>query len=90
MLPKFGGKGFHGDAVHRAVLDAGETESGCTVHFCDEIYDHGHVLLQKRVPVRSDDDVASLAARVFEAECEAYPAAITEWVERSGATDARQ
>lgn len=76
LLPRFGGKGFYGDRVHRAVLEAGETESGCTVHYCDEIYDHGPVVLQRRVPVRPDDTVAALADRVFAAECEAYPEAI--------------
>lgn len=79
LLPKFGGKGFYGDRVHRAVLDAGETESGCTVHVCDNEYDRGPIVLQKRVPVRPSDTVATLAARVFEAECEAYPEAIARW-----------
>ena len=76
LLPKFGGKGFYGDRVHRAVLEAGETESGCTVHFCDDSYDTGSIVLQRRVPVEADDTIDTLAARVFEAECEAYPEAI--------------
>lgn len=76
LLPKYGGKGMHGEAVHRAVLAARETESGCTVHLCDDQYDHGRVLLQARVPVLPRDTVASLGARVFAAECEAYPAGI--------------
>ena len=49
------------------------------VHLCDEIYDHGAVLVQKRVPVLETDTVETLAARVFEAECEAYPEAIAKW-----------
>ena len=76
LLPKFGGKGFSGHHVHQAVLAAGDPESGCTVHYCDDEYDRGSILLQKRVPVLPDDTSDSLAARVFEAECEAYPEAI--------------
>lgn len=76
LLPKFGGKGMYGDRVHAAVLAAGEKESGCTVHFADAAYDRGPILVQKRVPVLPDDTVDTLAARVFEAECEAYPEAV--------------
>lgn len=76
LLPDFGGKGMFGEHVHRAVLDAGRRESGCTVHLCDDKYDNGRVLVQARVPVQPDDDATALAARVFAAECEAYPAAI--------------
>ena len=73
LLPKYGGQGYYGDKVHQAVLAAGETESGCTVHLVDAQYDSGRVLAQRRVPVLSSDDVGSLAARVFAAECELYP-----------------
>lgn len=73
LLPAFGGKGFYGDRVHEAVLAAGATETGCTVHLVDDEYDHGEVLLQRRVPVLPGDDVHALADRVFQAECEAYP-----------------
>ena len=76
LLPKFGGKGMYGDRVHAAVLAAGETESGCTVHFADNEYDRGPIILQKRVPVKPGDTPDTLAARVFAAECEAYPEAI--------------
>jgi phosphoribosylglycinamide formyltransferase-1 len=82
LLPAFGGKGFYGDRVHRAVLESGATESGCTVHLCDAEYDHGPILLQERVPVLPDDTPEALAARVFAAECEAYPAAIEEWAKQ--------
>jgi len=82
LLPAFGGKGFYGDRVHRAVLESGAKESGCTVHLCDAEYDHGPILVQKRVPVLPNDTPESLAARVFAAECEAYPAAIEEWAKR--------
>ncbi len=76
LLPAFGGKGFHGMSVHRAVLDRGCTVSGCTVHLVDDEYDHGRVLVQRVVPVLPDDSPESLAARVFAAECEALPEAI--------------
>ena len=81
LLPKFGGKGYYGNRVHRAVLNAAEAESGCTVHLCNNDYDKGRILLQRRVAVSPDDDVDSLAARVFAAECEAYPDAIELWIE---------
>jgi phosphoribosylglycinamide formyltransferase-1 len=76
LLPAFGGRGFYGDRVHRAVLSAGVKETGCTVHFADEEYDHGPIILQRRVPVLPTDDVRTLAARVFEEELVAYPQAI--------------
>jgi formyltetrahydrofolate-dependent phosphoribosylglycinamide formyltransferase len=79
LLPRHGGKGMYGDRVHAAVLAAREPESGCTVHLCDEQYDHGGILVQMRVPVLPGDDAHALADRVFLAECEAYPAAIRLW-----------
>ncbi|MFM8733577.1 MAG: phosphoribosylglycinamide formyltransferase [Pirellulales bacterium] len=79
LLPAFGGKGFHGTHVHRAVIDRGCTVSGCTVHLVDDEYDHGRILLQKTVPVLADDTPESLAARVFAAECQALPEAIARF-----------
>jgi len=76
LLPEFGGPGMYGRRVHEAVLAAGRTESGCTVHVCDDQYDHGPVILQRRVPVLEDDTPETLAARVFEQECLAYPQAV--------------
>jgi len=76
LLPDFGGKGMYGAHVHRAVLAAGRSYSGCTVHFADDRYDHGPVILQRACPVLETDDVNTLAARVFEQECIAYPEAI--------------
>lgn len=76
LLPRHGGDGYYGDRVHRAVLDAGDAESGCTVHRVDAIFDHGPVLAQKSVPVQAGDDVRALADRVFAAECELYPETI--------------
>ncbi|MCC6672795.1 MAG: phosphoribosylglycinamide formyltransferase [Planctomycetes bacterium] len=82
LLPRHGGKGCYGERVHAAVLAAGEAETGCTVHLCDDHYDRGEILVQKRVPVLPGDDVHTLAERVFAAECEAYPEAILLWLER--------
>ena len=76
LIPAFCGKGFYGHHVHEAVLEYGAKLSGCTVHFADNQYDHGPVILQKAVPVLDDDTPDTLAARVFEAECEAYPEAL--------------
>jgi formyltetrahydrofolate-dependent phosphoribosylglycinamide formyltransferase len=77
LIPAFCGKGFHGEAVHRAAVEAGVKVSGCTVHFADQTYDTGPIVLQKVVPVLDDDTPEDLAARVFQAECEAMPEAIT-------------
>jgi phosphoribosylglycinamide formyltransferase 1 len=76
LLPKFGGRGMHGHHVHEAVLAAGEKESGCTVHFADNTYDTGPIIVQRRVPVLAGDTAETLAKRVFEEECVAYPEAI--------------
>ena len=81
LLPKFGGKGFYGHHVHEAVLAAGETERGCTVHFADNEYDAGPIILQRKVSVYPDDTPDMLAARVFEQECIAYPEAIRLFAE---------
>ena len=76
LLPRFGGKGYWGHRVHEAVIASGVRFSGCTVHFVDDEYDHGPIILQAVVPVAPDDTPESLAARVFEKECELYPEAI--------------
>jgi phosphoribosylglycinamide formyltransferase-1 len=76
LLPAFGGKGMYGHHVHEAVLKYGAKVSGCTVHFADDTYDTGPILVQRCVPVKEDDTPDTLAARVFTAECEAYPEAI--------------
>ena len=76
LLPKYGGNGMWGSHVHRAVLDSGDKESGCTVHFATNEYDAGPSIVQRRVPVQAGDTVETLAARVFEAECAAYPEAV--------------
>ena len=76
LLPDFGGKGMYGMHVHNAVILSGTDCSGATVHFVDERYDTGSVLLQRRIPVLRTDTPETLAARVLEIEHELYPAAI--------------
>lgn len=76
LIPAFCGKGLYGRHVHEAVLEQGARISGCTVHFVDNQYDHGPIILQREVPVLDDDTPDTLATRVFAAECEAYPEAL--------------
>ncbi len=90
LIPAFCGKGFYGLRVHQAVLDYGCKVSGCTIHFVDNQYDHGPIILQRAVPVRDDDTAESLAARVFEMECEAYPQALQWYAEGRLRVDGRR
>lgn len=76
LIPAFCGKGFYGHFVHEAALAAGVKVSGCTVHYADNEFDHGPIILQKTVPVLDDDTAETLSERVFKAECQAYPEAI--------------
>ena len=76
LIPSFCGEGMYGHFVHEAVLEYGVKLSGCTVHFADNQYDHGPVILQKAVEVLDGDTPDELAARVFQAECQAYPEAL--------------
>jgi phosphoribosylglycinamide formyltransferase-1 len=76
LIPSFCGQGYYCQHVHEAVLEYGAKVSGCTVHFADNQYDHGPIILQRTVPVLDDDTPDTLAARVFQQECEAYPEAI--------------
>jgi phosphoribosylglycinamide formyltransferase-1 len=73
LIPAFSGRGFHGPTVHQAAIDTGVKVSGCTVHFADDTYDTGPIILQRPVPVLDDDTAETLAVRVFEAESEALP-----------------
>jgi len=76
LIPAFCGHGYYGDRVHQAVLDYGAKVTGCTVHFVDNEYDRGPIILQRTAPVRDDDTAETLAARVFTEECQALPEAI--------------
>ncbi|MFO0916370.1 MAG: phosphoribosylglycinamide formyltransferase [Pirellulales bacterium] len=77
LIPAFCGHGFYGHHVHEAVLEYGARISGCTVHFVDNQYDHGPIICQRTVAVLDGDTPATLAARVFEQECEALPLAVS-------------
>ena len=76
LLPSFGGRGMYGTRLHQAVIDHGCKVSGCTVHFVDNAYDNGPIILQKTCDVRDDDTAETLARRVSELEKVAYPEAI--------------
>lgn len=76
LLPKFGGKGMYGDYVHEAVIAAGETESGITIHSIDEHYDEGTVIFQASCPVYTSDSAKDLATRIHALEYEHYPKVI--------------
>jgi len=79
LLPKFGGKGMYGLNVHKAVIEAGETESGCTVHLVTPEYDQGKIVLQVKCKVKEDDTPETLASRILLLEHAAYPIAL-EWL----------
>ena len=81
LIPAFCGKGYYGRHVHEAVLKYGCKISGCTVHFVDNRYDHGPIIVQRAVPVVEGDTPEKLAARIFKEECEAYPEAIKLFAE---------
>ncbi|WP_243335427.1 phosphoribosylglycinamide formyltransferase [Mesoterricola sediminis] len=76
LLPEFGGPGMYGMHVHRAVLEAGARESGCTVHEVDNVYDHGRIVDQARVPVLPGDTPEDLQKRVYAQEMALYPRAL--------------
>jgi phosphoribosylglycinamide formyltransferase-1 len=80
LLPRYGGPGMYGMHVHRAVLAAGEVESGATVHLVDGEYDHGRVLAQLRVPVLPGDTPEELQRRVYAAEMELYPMTLAAYL----------
>ncbi|GBE29310.1 phosphoribosylglycinamide formyltransferase [bacterium BMS3Bbin04] len=83
LLPKFGGKGMYGLNVHKAVIEASEKESGVTVHYVNEKYDEGDILLQRGgVPVLPDDTPETLGARVLDLEHRLYPEAVGKWIDQ--------
>ena len=81
LLPSFGGQGMWGHHVHEAVLAAGCKVSGCTVHFVNNEYDKGPIIVQRTCEIAEDDTPDTLAARVFEQECIAYPQAVQLFAE---------
>lgn len=82
LIPSFCGDGFYGHHVHEAVLARGCMVSGCTVHFANENYDEGPIILQKCVELSYEDDADTIADKVFAIECEAFPEAINRVDER--------
>ncbi|MDH4321137.1 MAG: phosphoribosylglycinamide formyltransferase [Desulfobulbaceae bacterium] len=76
LIPSFCGPGFYGMRVHRAVKERGVKVSGCSVHFANEVYDEGPIVVQKCVPITAEDTPKDIAAKVFAVECEAFPEAI--------------
>jgi phosphoribosylglycinamide formyltransferase-1 len=78
LLPKYGGKGMYGQHVHRAVLEAGDPQSGITIHYVNEAYDEGAVIFQASCPVMPDDTPQTLAARVLQLEHAHFPSVIEE------------
>ena len=76
LLPKFGGKGMYGTKVHEAVIAAGEKETGITIHYVNEYYDEGEVILQKKLTINPSESVQELSARVLQLEHEWYPKTI--------------
>jgi len=84
LIPAFCGPGFYGHHVHEAVLARGCAVSGCTVHFADEIYDNGPIVMQRCVGIADCQTADEIADRVFELECEVYPAAVN-LVDKRGA-----
>ena len=82
LLPKYGGQGMYGNFVHESVLASAEKESGITIHYVDDHYDHGDVILQVRCPVMKDDTAESLANRIHALEHANYPVVVEELVKK--------
>lgn len=76
LLPKYGGKGMYGDKVHKAVIESGEKESGISIHFVNEKYDDGKIILQKKITILSDDDHESIAKKIHQLEYKYFPQVI--------------
>ncbi len=85
LLPAFGGKGYYGGKVHRAVLERGCQVTGCTVHLVEEVYDNGPILLQRWCPVEAGDTADTLAARGFQEELLALPIAVLSFLQKTSA-----
>ena len=80
LLPKYGGKGMFGSHVHHAVIESKDKESGITIHYVDEIYDHGSIIFQARCPVESGDTAESLADKIHTLEYHHYPTVIEKLI----------
>lgn len=80
LLPRYGGKGMYGQHVHEAVLASGDHESGISIHYVDELYDHGQLIFQARCPVEPGDSPQSLAEKIHRLEHQHYPHVIEELI----------
>jgi phosphoribosylglycinamide formyltransferase-1 len=80
LLPTYGGKGMYGNAVHEAVLAAKEKESGITIHFVDDKYDHGQIIFQRKCEVEENDNPESLAEKIHQMEHQFYPKVIADLI----------
>lgn len=83
LLPKYGGKGMYGHKVHEAVIAAGEKESGITIHYVDEIYDHGEIILQAKCEVLPGDTPDSLAQKIHALEHHHYPVVVEQLLQKA-------
>ncbi len=83
LLPYYGGKGMYGSAVHEAVVTAREPESGISIHYVDEIYDHGRIFFQARIYLAKDETPESLSKKIHALEYKHYPEQIAKWMESS-------
>jgi phosphoribosylglycinamide formyltransferase 1 len=81
LLPSYGGKGMYGAAVHEAVVTAHEPESGISIHYVDEIYDHGRIFFQARIHLSKDETPESLSKKIHALEYKYYPEQIARWIE---------
>lgn len=82
LLPNYGGKGMYGNYVHEAVLGAGDVQSGITIHYVDEHYDHGDVIFQTACPVLPGDTTEKLAQRIHQLEHNHYPVVIEDLIKK--------
>ncbi|MGB4844017.1 MAG: phosphoribosylglycinamide formyltransferase [Ferruginibacter sp.] len=82
LLPAYGGKGMYGNKVHEAVITAAEKESGITIHYVDEIYDHGEIIFQAKCPVTENDTVQTLAQKIHALEHMHYPAVLSALLQK--------
>lgn len=83
LLPAYGGKGMYGSFVHEAVLKSGDTETGITIHYVDDHYDHGPIIFQAKCPIDKDDTAESIANKIHVLEHENYPRIVEDVINRS-------
>ena len=83
LLPAHGGKGMYGEHVHQAVIEAGDSESGITIHLVDEEYDHGKTLFQAKVKVDPSDSPSSLAEKIHQLEHQHFATVVEKWSKKT-------